>query len=557
MAPTLSRLVVAAMLPIVVVTALTTAWAAWYAGRDDREMARLGAEATLGASVTEANSALTGEVSALAALGAIRRPAPAPLRPYLRVASAGALGGSANARTLLEGFDARGARALVRLRQAGMAVGPEAARALAGLPADELRAAARGTPPRSVSAADYAEAITELQAAFLAAPGRTQAAVDRLLRVSGEPPPWRSPAFLGGLAALWALAAAGCLAVAWRVRRALGRAEEARRAEAARADAIHAQNERLLELVDAIRRLSSSNDMRGVGAAVAAEAARLLASEAAAVYLAEDGGAIAVAATGAAAPTVDAAQAGVVMRALDTGSAARAVAPADPAFPGLSPVAALAAPLVAGRRVIGAIAIARGGTALPDDDDETALRLIALAAGPAIESARAYDSTAALALTDPLTGLGNRRRLDRDLADACAPGRGAPVGFVMIDVDHFKHYNDTHGHPAGDALLREVSAQVAACVRREEVVYRFGGEELCVLLPGASDADAAEVAERVRSAIASHDFRGGDRQPGGRLTVSVGVARRSSPDAGTLLADADAALYRAKREGRNRVVAAV
>jgi diguanylate cyclase (GGDEF)-like protein len=278
--------------------------------------------------------------------------------------------------------------------------------------------------------------------------------------------------------------------------------------------------------------------------------------EAAAVYLADDRRLEAAGVAGAAAPTLAPEAAGAVGRAIDTGAPARVASTEDPAFPGLSPLSVLAAPLVTGRRVTGAIAVARAGSALPTDDDETALRLIALAAAPAVEGARAHDSTAVLALTDPLTGLGNRRRLDRDLAEACGGDPPAPVGLVMIDVDHFKAFNDAHGHPAGDALLREVAAVVSGAVRDGDLVYRFGGEEICVLLPGAGDHDAPQVAERVRAAVAAHDFPLAGSQPGGRLTISAGAARSPRPEATTLLQAADAALYRAKRAGRDRVESA-
>jgi diguanylate cyclase (GGDEF)-like protein len=152
--------------------------------------------------------------------------------------------------------------------------------------------------------------------------------------------------------------------------------------------------------------------------------------------------------------------------------------------------------------------------------------------------------------------VGNRRRLDSDLA-ALAPAEYADgVAFLMIDVDHFKAYNDAHGHPAGDAVLRQVAQILCASVRETDVVYRFGGEEFAVLLRGASDEEARAVAARIRSAVAGHAFPGAETQPAGRVTVSVGVSRRCDGDAAALVAEADGALYRAKRDGRDRVVAA-
>ena len=101
-----------------------------------------------------------------------------------------------------------------------------------------------------------------------------------------------------------------------------------------------------------------------------------------------------------------------------------------------------------------------------------------------------------------------------------------------------------------------MASLVAASVREQDVVYRFGGEELCVILPGAGLDEVARVVERVRRAVADHDFTGADSQPGGRVTVSAGVASHEDPSSARLMAAADGALYRAKHEGRNRVTAA-
>jgi diguanylate cyclase (GGDEF)-like protein len=109
---------------------------------------------------------------------------------------------------------------------------------------------------------------------------------------------------------------------------------------------------------------------------------------------------------------------------------------------------------------------------------------------------------------------------------------------------------------AGDDVLRAIAGITASCVREGDVVYRFGGEELCILLPGAADDEALAVAERVRTTVAARAFPGGETQPGGRVTVSAGVARAGDPEAAALVVAAEAALYRARREGRDRVVAA-
>jgi diguanylate cyclase (GGDEF)-like protein len=163
------------------------------------------------------------------------------------------------------------------------------------------------------------------------------------------------------------------------------------------------------------------------------------------------------------------------------------------------------------------------------------------------------------ARTDGLTGLYNRRELDRTLADELqrAERHGQPVALVLIDVDHFKRFNDSHGHLGGDDALRAVAATLRANVRAVDRACRFGGEEFAVVLP-ASDAEAARVtAERIRAGIAglAIELTGGETP---RVTVSLGVA--AYPGDGTtpedLLGSADAALYQSKAQGRDRVTVA-
>jgi diguanylate cyclase (GGDEF)-like protein len=546
------RVAVACILPVILVTLLASAWAGWYVGEDRGTVAELGGQASLQASTTEALSALSSEVYALDGLGALPDDVPDELAPYLTDAME--LAGSG--RTFLELADRRGAEALERLDAADAPLRDSTRRALARMEEEDLARAAVGRMPAGTSVNDYADAITELQASFASAPASTQAAVDALVRLGESPSPWQRPGFVGALAALWLVTIAAAALIGRSVARRLRRAGESLDAERARMEELRRRNGRLLEIVDASRRVASGTDMESVADAVAAEAAALLDAPAAAVYLLDGAVATPVGSAGDLSLCPIDAGGGILGRALDTGAPALGVVSSDPALPGMSPVAVLAAPLIAGRRIMGAIVVGREAGAPLDDQHAMELRLIGLAAATAIEGARAHRSATALAFTDALTGLGNRRRLDDDLARACAPGAPRPVGLVMIDVDHFKSYNDTHGHPAGDEVLRGVSAIVAANVREQDVVYRFGGEELCAILPGAGPAEAAHVAERVRAAVAAHTFPGGSAQPGGRVTVSAGVACEDGPEGARLMAAADAALYRAKREGRDRVVTA-
>ena len=166
--------------------------------------------------------------------------------------------------------------------------------------------------------------------------------------------------------------------------------------------------------------------------------------------------------------------------------------------------------------------------------------------------------TMELAVTDGLTGLGNRRQFDRHAGALVkrAGASGAPLTLMMLDIDRFKPINDAHGHPAGDEVLREFARRVRRGIRSQDSAFRIGGEEFAVLMPGTDRSVAFSVAERLRGGIAAHPFL----IDGGRIqldvTVSAGLATlESSDDSAGLLAKADAALYLAKRAGRDRVMA--
>ena len=158
---------------------------------------------------------------------------------------------------------------------------------------------------------------------------------------------------------------------------------------------------------------------------------------------------------------------------------------------------------------------------------------------------------AQLALCDALTGVGNRRRLDRDLATEANSG-DTSVAVIMVDVDHFKRINDEHGHDAGDQALRAVADVLRREVREGDVVYRYGGEEFCVLLAQTTTTEAGQVAERIRFAVSRMALAAGDP-----LTVSIGVALGKGAHVSQTMLRADEALFKSKDGGRDRVTLAL
>jgi diguanylate cyclase (GGDEF)-like protein len=176
------------------------------------------------------------------------------------------------------------------------------------------------------------------------------------------------------------------------------------------------------------------------------------------------------------------------------------------------------------------------------------------------ELAEANARLAQLAVTDGLTGLYNHRHFHERLAlEVERSGRtGSALTLFMIDVDHFKKYNDRNGHPAGDEVLRQLSRVLADGRRVNDFCARYGGEEFAVVLIDTSKLAGYQLAEKLRERINLHAFPHAEKQPAGALTVSVGVASfpEDAGDSEALVRSADAALYKAKDAGRNRVVLA-
>jgi diguanylate cyclase (GGDEF)-like protein/PAS domain S-box-containing protein len=172
------------------------------------------------------------------------------------------------------------------------------------------------------------------------------------------------------------------------------------------------------------------------------------------------------------------------------------------------------------------------------------------------------EKLSALAMTDGLTGLANRRAFDEmlDREWKRTLREGSQVSLLLLDLDRFKEFNDTYGHQVGDDCLRAVAAAVRGAVRATDIAARYGGEEIAVILPSTGLAGGVEAGEKVRSAVEALQITHGSDPAGiGWVTVSVGVATALSRHGGTmrmpesLLLAADNALYKAKREGRNQV----
>jgi len=217
----------------------------------------------------------------------------------------------------------------------------------------------------------------------------------------------------------------------------------------------------------------------------------------------------------------------------------------------------LAIPLVAQDRALGCMNLYLTERHEFDTDEIQLLSTFASQAAISIENARLFEETRQLAITDELTGLANHRQFYHQLAREVrrAQRYKRPLTLLMLDLDHFKQYNDRYGHLAGDQALRETAEVLRRNAREVDILARYGGEEFAIILPETEMEPAVIQAERTRAAIAGHAFRGRDSNPQGDLTVSIGVATLTPGmrKIEELVHDADVALYRAKSQGRNRL----
>lgn len=248
------------------------------------------------------------------------------------------------------------------------------------------------------------------------------------------------------------------------------------------------------------------------------------------------------------------AQSGQAVLVSDTSADNRYVDKARTSVPGTL----LCVPMVNNGQVMGVINIFKPQVGAFDRAEQELIESVAKQAALAIANAQLFESTVEQSLTDALTSLPNRRSLDMrlELELARAQRYGHPMAVLMVDVDHFKSYNDRFGHLEGDKVLRMVAQALVQSVRKTDAVARFGGEEFCVVLPRQDVEAATDVANKLRMSVRARRVPHADELEGNALTVSVGVAAfpRDGQDALALLAAADGALYAAKRSGRDRVV---
>jgi diguanylate cyclase (GGDEF)-like protein len=215
------------------------------------------------------------------------------------------------------------------------------------------------------------------------------------------------------------------------------------------------------------------------------------------------------------------------------------------------PEHALVVPILRSNQLMGAMELYLNEWRELNEDQADLLNGVASQAAIAIRHAQLFEAQEENALTDELTKLPNRRAFAQSFLQETQRARRHrnPIAFLMIDLDHFKHVNDTNGHLHGDAVLFEVAQILKTSARESDVCARYGGEEFALILHETNESGARVLAERIRARVASATFPGGLK-----LTISIGVAATDEPNLFTQLIDrADQALYAAKQGGRNQV----
>jgi len=216
-------------------------------------------------------------------------------------------------------------------------------------------------------------------------------------------------------------------------------------------------------------------------------------------------------------------------------------------FPHVHPHGHIIVPLMAKDKIVGVLCLYLPAGVEVEEDKKILLQLIGDQVGVAIYNAKLYEETKALSLKDSLTGLANRRMMEimTNKSFARAKRLGSPFSVIMLDIDYFKKYNDTYGHPAGDSLLVTIAKILLREVREIDLAVRYGGEEFFVLLPDVVTSEALQVADRIRNTVEAESG----------VTISLGVSSYSrwTEKVEDIVGEADRALYNAKQRGRNRV----
>ena len=215
----------------------------------------------------------------------------------------------------------------------------------------------------------------------------------------------------------------------------------------------------------------------------------------------------------------------------------------------------LCAPMVAQGKTLGAISL--GGLLRRPKNEKNMLKMVADLGSISIQNTVLFTMIQNSANSDGLTGLANRRHFLARLADELlkAEKDQMPLSVFIFDIDHFKSYNDTNGHVAGDEALRMTGRLITETVRQDDLAARYGGEEFIVMFPKTDKQGAELAAEKLRRVIEAHPYRNVESQPAGRVTISGGIATfpYDAHNTADLIRFADQALYQAKRDGRNRV----
>ncbi len=244
---------------------------------------------------------------------------------------------------------------------------------------------------------------------------------------------------------------------------------------------------------------------------------------------------------------------GVIARVAETAQPISMVSATEPSIRSL-PAAFMAVPVVNAGKVQGVLIVVRDASLPFNEKERELLNAVAPVTAAALSSANRTKALSEASLIDPLTEVGNRRKMDADLLSMGSDGQNFPLSAIMIDLDHFKNVNDTWGHEGGDLLLKGIAKTLGQSIRPQDKLYRYGGEEFCVLLPATSAQEVLEIGRRICESVRESEFALENNHTL-KATASLGVSSIEKLNEEGLIANADAALYRAKESGRNRVVA--